>query len=95
MIRRLLFLAIVLAAAFAAAPRRWLPSALAPAQDALLGASAYREPPASEPIDVRDVEPPCANEHPEWREEQVIEGVTIERSPVCEPDNPYFIAAVV
>jgi len=94
-IPRFLFLLVLLITAFAAAPRRWVPPALQPVQEGILGSSGYREPPASESIDVRDVEAPCANEHPEWREEQGIEGVTIERSPVCEPDNPYFIAAVV
>ena len=88
MIRRFLFLLVLLITAFGAAPHRWLPPALQPLQDRLLGSSGYREPPASEAIDVANVEPACANEHPEWREEQVIEGVTIERSPACEPDNP-------
>lgn len=40
-------------------------------------------------------EKPCSNEHPEWREEQVIDGVKIEASKLCEPDNPYDIAASV
>jgi hypothetical protein len=38
---------------------------------------------------------PCSNEHPEWRPAQVIEGVSIEASPSCEPDNPYDIATAV
>jgi manganese oxidase len=92
---RLLFLLLLVVAAFAAAPRKWLPASVAPFQQSLLGAAGYASPPSTESIDVGDVEPPCANEHPEWREEQVIEGVKIERSPVCEPDNPYFVAAVV
>ena len=92
---RLLFLIVIVAAALAAAPRRWLPPALEPAQRLLLGRGPYESPPASETIDLGEVEPPCPNEHPEWREEQVIEGVKIERSPACEPDNPYFVAAVV
>ncbi|MDO8846283.1 multicopper oxidase domain-containing protein [Methylicorpusculum sp.] len=40
-------------------------------------------------------EKPCSNEHPEWREAQVIDGVSIEASQLCEPDNPYDIAASV
>jgi multicopper oxidase len=92
---RLLLLIVIVAAALAAAPRRWLPPALEPAQRLLLGRGPYESPPASETIDLGEVEPPCPNEHPEWREEQVIEGVKIERSPACEPDNPYFVAAVV
>jgi plastocyanin len=94
-VSRLLFLALVVVAALASAPRRWLPAALEPLRQSLLGSTAYTKPPETEPIDLGNVEPGCANEHPEWREEQVIEGVKIERSQVCEPDNPYFVAAVV
>jgi plastocyanin len=38
---------------------------------------------------------PCSNDHPEWRPAQVIEGVTIDASPSCEPDNPYDIVTSV
>ncbi len=38
---------------------------------------------------------PCSNEHPEWRPAQVIEGVSIEAAPACEPDNPYDIVTSV
>ena len=38
------------------------------------------------------VEKPCSNEHPEWRQAQVIEGVEVAASPFCEPDNPYDVA---
>mgnify|MGYP003392576316 CR=1 FL=1 len=38
---------------------------------------------------------PCSNEHPEWRPAQVIDGVTIDAAPSCEPDNPYDVAASV
>ncbi len=41
------------------------------------------------------VEKPCSDQHPEWRAAQVIEGVEIAESPLCEPDNPYAIAAFV
>ncbi len=41
------------------------------------------------------VEKPCSNEHPDWREAQVIDGVKIEAAPSCEPDNPYDIAVSV
>ncbi len=45
--------------------------------------------------DNNSIEKPCSNEHPEWRPAQVIEGVTIDESPACEPDNPYDVAASV
>jgi len=38
---------------------------------------------------------PCSNDHPEWRPAQVIEGVTIDAAPSCEPDNPYDIVTSV
>ena len=41
------------------------------------------------------VEKPCSNEHPDWRQAQVIDGVAIDASFSCEPDNPYDIAVAV
>jgi manganese oxidase len=41
------------------------------------------------------VEKPCSNEHPEWRAAQTIEGVNIDASRLCEPDNPYDVAVAV
>ena len=38
---------------------------------------------------------PCSNDHPEWRPAQVIDGVSIEAAPACEPDNPYEVATSV
>ena len=45
--------------------------------------------------DTTKIEVPCSNEHPEWRQAQVIDGVEIAAAPSCEPDNPYDIAASV
>lgn len=42
-----------------------------------------------------NVEKPCWNEHPEWRAAQVIDGVDVEASHLCDPDNPYDIAVSV
>ena len=42
-----------------------------------------------------DSEPPCPNEHPDWRAAQEIEGVAIDAALECEPDNPYDIAVAV
>ncbi len=92
---RFLLLLLALASALAAAPRGWTPAALAPLRSLLLGETAYRSPPASEAIDVGEAEAPCANEHPEWRDEQEIDGVAVERSLACEPDNPWLVAASV
>ncbi|MGH7898609.1 MAG: multicopper oxidase domain-containing protein [Candidatus Binatia bacterium] len=92
---RLLLLVLALGAALAAVPRRWVPAALHPVREQLLGEAAYHRPPESETIDFGEAEPPCASEHPEWREAQVVEGVEIERSAVCEADNPWIVAAAV
>jgi hypothetical protein len=92
---RLLTLCLVAAATIAALPVGWMPPPLTAVRGWLLGESTYRRPPETETIDLGDVEPACPNERPEWRDEQVIEGVKIERSPVCEPDNPHLVAAAV
>ena len=55
-------------------------------------------PPATvynRPADNAGIEKPCSNEHPDWRPAQVIEGVTIDAAPSCEPDNPYDVATSV
>ncbi len=41
------------------------------------------------------VDKPCTNEHPEWRAAQIIDGVEIAESLLCDPDNPDNIAAFV
>jgi hypothetical protein len=59
------------------------------AQDAL---------PPSKVVDLSKLKPelPCPpGISPEWRKAQTIDGVEIEESLRCQPDNPYLIAAVV
>lgn len=41
------------------------------------------------------IDKPCLNLHPEWRAAQVIDGVQMSESLLCNPDNPYNIAAFV
>ena len=45
--------------------------------------------------DNSSINKPGSNDHPEWRPAQVIEGVTIDAAPSCEPDNPYDIVTSV
>ena len=45
--------------------------------------------------DNSSIEKPCSNDHPDWRPAQIIDGVTIDAAPSCEPDNPYDIATSV
>ncbi len=42
-----------------------------------------------------EVEPFCDFDKPEWRRAQVIAGVEIADEPVCRPDNPFAVAALV
>jgi FtsP/CotA-like multicopper oxidase with cupredoxin domain len=41
------------------------------------------------------IDKPCVDLHPEWRLAQNIDGVKISESRLCEPDNPYDVAAFV
>ncbi len=38
---------------------------------------------------------PCQNDFAEWRKEYEIDGVKIDTSPFCQPDNPYDVATFV
>ncbi|MDC9729754.1 MAG: multicopper oxidase domain-containing protein [Methyloprofundus sp.] len=44
---------------------------------------------------VLKIDKPCVDLHPEWRLAQNIDGVKMAESRLCEPDNPYDIAAFV
>lgn len=61
-------------------------------------AAIYQKPPAAMKVERGEAEQPCDMGDmgiPDWREEQVIDEVTIQESPLCSPDNPYDIAAFV
>lgn len=45
--------------------------------------------------DTKTYERPCKSPRPEWRKAQTIDGVKIKPSYLCQPDNPYEIAAYV
>jgi hypothetical protein len=52
--------------------------------------------PASAKVDPGPIEEVCSEfTDPAWRKEQVIDGVTIQESKLCNPDNPADIAAFV
>lgn len=40
-------------------------------------------------------EPPCKDEHPEWRKAREIDGVKIAEAIACDPDSPYDVAFAV
>jgi len=57
-------------------------------------ALAVNTPPPSTKIELGEAEPFCNSGAPqEWRKAQVLEGVSIQESRVCNPDNPADIAA--
>ncbi|MDQ7089711.1 MAG: multicopper oxidase domain-containing protein [Methylococcales bacterium] len=57
-------------------------------------ATAGNLPPSVE-VDVGKVEKVCDNKNPDWRKAQTIEGVTMQESLRCDPDNPSDISAQV
>ncbi|WP_133718531.1 multicopper oxidase domain-containing protein [Methylocaldum gracile] len=60
------------------------------------GAGAVTSPPPSAKVQLGQAEPFCNSGVPsEWRKAQVIEGVNIQESRVCNADNPADIAAFV
>lgn len=85
----------LLAALILLMPPSWFPQPLQAYYYSWFGESAYEEPPASKKVDLGQVEPFCPDLHPDWRKKQEIEGVTVEESPMCEPDNPWAVAAFV
>lgn len=59
-------------------------------------AMAQLEIPSSVLVDKGKVEPVCnVVGRVDWRKAQVIEGVKIQESILCDPDNPYVVAAAV
>lgn len=97
-ISRFLILALtiaLLALAFLAIPPVWLPQSLQSYYYSWFGESAYEAPPVSRKVDLSQVEPFCADLHPDWRKKQMIEGIAVEESLVCDPDNPWAVAAFV
>lgn len=62
----------------------------------VIDALAVTKNPATEKVEVGQAEPFCnSGVPPEWRDAQVLEGVTIDESRVCNPDSPAEIAAFV
>ncbi|WP_231561826.1 multicopper oxidase domain-containing protein [Nitrosococcus oceani] len=63
----------------------------------IVRSAPYQRPPATESFNLAEleIEPMCPDVDPVWRERQVIEGMLVEASPFCSPDNPADIAAFV
>ncbi|NOQ34531.1 MAG: multicopper oxidase domain-containing protein, partial [Methylococcaceae bacterium] len=58
-------------------------------------ATAAVDLPKSVEVDKGTVEKVCSGKNPEWRDAQKIDGVSIQESLRCEPDNPWDIVAEV
>ena len=82
-------------AVFLLLPFSWLPQLLQPYYVAWFGEPAYEAPPSSQQVAIQQPEPFCPDIHPEWRKAQEIDGVKIDESLACSPDNPWAIAAFV
>lgn len=97
MLRALVLLALALALSAGAvvlAPPAWWPDSWQQAVSSQM-APAYQAPAASlPPVDLA-AEAICSEPFPEWRDAQTVDGVAIEASPRCNPDNPSEIAAFV
>ena len=76
-------LVVLVAALFKVAPQLQEPAGVTPPE------TIYSR------SDNSSINKPCSNDHPEWRPALVIEGVTIDAAPSCEPDNPYDIVTSV
>ena len=58
--------------------------------------AVYRAPTATQESFLGKVEPFCPKTvNPKWREKYNIENIAISATPVCDPDNPFNIAAFV
>ena len=76
-------------------PPTWYPVALKIQLSLWFGASEYRALPQSVPGGQIDSEVFCPPDLLNWRDSQVIEGVTISESLPCIADNPFMVAAFV
>jgi hypothetical protein len=76
-------------------PPVWYPVALKVQLSLWFGASEYRALPQSVPGAQIDSEVFCPPDLLNWRDSQVIEGVTISESLPCIADNPFMVASFV
>ncbi|MEP5766707.1 MAG: multicopper oxidase domain-containing protein [Halieaceae bacterium] len=76
-------------------PPQWYPYALRVQLTQWFGASSYRALPESRTPGQLQSEAFCPDENRDWREAQVIDGVSIAAARPCVADNPYTIAASV
>lgn len=76
-------------------PFSWLPIPVKTTHYKWFGIPSYVKAPESKKIEPFDIEDKCPRDFKEWRKEQLIEGIKVQRSEACLVDNPHLIAAVV
>ncbi len=85
---------VFLAVAIISYPPEWYPASFRMQLSKWFGAGHYQAAPASKPALLATSEM-CEEDIAGWREQQIIESVTVEKSATCISDNPYAIAAFV
>ena len=76
-------------------PVNWIPSALQQYYIDIFGESGYVAAPQSQSFLSLEAEEICPPVNRNWRVEQLVDGVRIQESGLCQPDNPAEIAAFV
>lgn len=76
-------------------PVAWIPPGLQQDYFEIFGEPGYRAAPESRPALALEPEETCPPINRNWRTEQLVEGIRIQESGLCRPDNPDEIAAFV
>ena len=94
MSRRLVFV-LALLLAIISCPPQWYPMPLRLKLTEWFGAAEFRSLPESLPAPLAEAEQFCPPDPEGWRNQQIIEGVTVKSSAPCVADNPHIVASVV
>ena len=76
-------------------PVKWIPPGLQQYYFDIFGEPEYIATPKSQTIPPLDSENICPPGNRNWRDEQLIEGIRLQQSRLCQPDNPAEVAAFV
>ena len=76
-------------------PVNWIPSGLQRDYFSIFGERGYVPAPTSQSALALKPEEICPPVNRNWREEQLVDGIRIQESGLCQPDNPAEIAAFV
>ena len=76
-------------------PVEWIPAGLQQDYVEIFGEPGYRAAPKSRTVPALEPEEICPPVNRNWRAQQRVEGISIQASGLCQPDNPHEIAAFV